>query len=259
MLRDGLYDRFGKPDYAVAIHDWALLPAGTVGYRGGYIMANSDSVDITVRGIGGHGAAPQNAKDPVVVAAEIVMALQTLVSRENSPLDPVVLTVGSIHGGSKRNIIPDEVKMYITVRSYKPEVRQRVLTSIERVAKGIAMAAGIPDDRAPIVEIHQAEAAEATWNDPALTTRLVGAVKRELGDANVVEIDPSMVGEDFGRFGLGRQIPTSMLVVGASPPAVIASGSVPGLHSSKFAPEAEQTLRTSVRTLTTSVLELMKK
>ena len=260
MLKDGLYEKFGRPDYAIAVHDWAVLPAGTVGYRAGYVMANSDSVDITVRGIGGHGAAPHAAKDPVVLAAEIVMALQTIVSRQNSPLDPVVLTVGSIHGGTRRNIIPDEVKLELTVRTYKPEVRRAVLAAIERVSKGIAMAAGVAEDRAPIIKWYEAEAAEATWNDPALTNRLVAAVKRELGDAKVVEIDPAMVGEDFGRFGLGREIPTSMLMVGAAHPAAYAAGEVlPGLHSSKFAPPPEETLRTSVRTLTTAALELLKK
>ena len=259
MLGDRLYERFGRPNYAVAIHDWALLPAGKVGYRAGYIMANSDSVDITVRGIGGHGAAPQNAKDPILIASEIVVALQKIVSREGSPLDPVVVTVGSMHAGAKRNIIPDEAKLFLTVRTYKPEVRARVLSSIERIAKGIAMAAGVPDDRAPIVEVHQSESADATYNDPPLTNRLVAAVRREVGDANVVEIDPSMVGEDFGRFGLNREIPTSMLLIGASDPALFTTGApVPGLHSSKFAPAAEPTLRTAVRTLTTAVMELLR-
>lgn len=260
MLRDGLYERFARPSYAVAIHDWALAPAGTVGYRAGYVMANSDSVDITVRGMGGHGAAPHTTKDPVVVASEIVVALQTIVSRENSPLDPVVVTVGSIHGGFKRNIIPDEVKLALTVRTYKPEVRERVLAAIERIAKGIAIAAGIPEDRAPIVTVQLSERAWATYNDPALTQRLVGAVRRELGEANVIEIEPAMVSEDFGRFGLDGKIPVTMLMVGAADPARVKSGArLPSLHSSEFAPPPELTLRTAVRTLTTAVLELMKK
>jgi len=144
MLRGGLYEKFGKPAYAIALHDSASLPAGTIGFTPGYTMAASDSIDITIRGIGGHGAAPEKAKDPVVIAAQVILALQTLVSRENSPLDPVVLTVGSIHGGTKRNIIPDEVKLLVTMRTYKAEVRQRMLASIERVVKGITMAAGVP-------------------------------------------------------------------------------------------------------------------
>lgn len=261
MLRDGLYERFGRPNFAIAIHDWAVLPAGKVGYRPGYMMANSDSVDITVRGVGGHGAAPHTTKDPVVVASEIVLTLQTIVSRENSPLDPVVVTVGSIHGGAKRNVIPDEVKLHLTVRTYKPEVRQRVLAAIERVAKGIAQAAGIPADRAPIVELIQAESADATYNDPALTERLARAVRRELGEGNVVEIDPVMVSEDFGRFGLERQIPISMMFVGAGDPVRIARGEpVPSLHSSQFAPaQPEVVLATAIRTVVASAMELLRK
>jgi amidohydrolase len=254
MLRDGLYERFPRPSFAIAIHDWSTLPAGMVGYRPGYVMANSDSVDITVRGVGGHGAAPQMTKDPVVVAAEVVLALQTIVSRENSPLDPVVVTVGSIHGGAKRNVIPDEVNLYLTVRTYKPDVRERVLAAIERIAKGVALAAGIPNDRAPIVTVHESERAYATYNDPALTTRLASAVRRELGNAQVVEMDPVMVSEDFGRFGLDRAIPISMLMVGAGGPTS------PSLHSSKFAPQPiELVLETAVRTVVASVMDLLKR
>jgi hippurate hydrolase len=222
-------------------------------------MANTDSVNVTIRGVGGHGASPQSTKDPIVVASEVVLALQTIVSRENSPLDPVVVTVGSIHGGTKRNIIPDQVELLLTVRTYKPEVRKRVLASIERVAKGIAMAAGIPDERAPIVEVLKNEGTEATYNDPALTERLVRALKRDIGGANVVQIDPLMVSEDFGRFGLDRQIPVVMLNVGAVDPAKIASGArLPSLHSSEFAPVPEPTLRGGIKAMTVSVLELLR-
>jgi hippurate hydrolase len=254
MLRDGLYERFPRPNFAIALHDWASLPAGVVGYRPGYVMANSDSVDITVRGLGGHGAAPHTTKDPVVVASEIVLGLQTIVSRENSPLDPVVVTVGSIHGGAKRNIIPDEVNLYLTVRTYKHEVRERVLAAIERIARGVAATAGIPADRAPIVTVHEGERAHATYNDPVLTERLARVVRRELGDANVVEIDPAMVSEDFGRFGLDRQIPVAMLMLGAGGPTS------PSLHSSKFAPSPiDVVLETGVRTVVAGVLDLLKR
>ncbi|HVR41466.1 MAG TPA: amidohydrolase, partial [Thermoanaerobaculia bacterium] len=259
MLSDGLYERFGRPAYAVAVHDSAQLPAGQVGYTPGYTMASSDSVDVTTRGLGGHGAAPDKGKDPVVVAAEFIVSLQTIVSRERPPLDPVVVTVGSIHGGTKRNIIPDEVKLMLTVRTYKPEIRQRVLASIERIAKGIAFAAGIPDDRAPIVTQIASESTEATYNDPALAQRLAKSLQRELGAANVIEIDPLMVSEDFGRFGLDRKIPTAMLHVGAGDPARIAAGTQPGLHSSQFAPVADLALRTAIRTTVSSALELLKK
>ncbi len=259
MLRDGLYERFPKPDYALAIHDWAALEAGRIGVRPGYVMANADSLDITVRGISGHGASPQSTKDPVVVAAEIVMALQTIVSRESSPLDPVVITVGSIHGGTKRNIIPDEVKLLLTVRTYKPEVRQRVLSSIERVAKGIAQAAGVPGDRLPIVTHLTDESTPATYNDPALTGRMSAAVGRIVGEKNLVEVDPVMVSEDFARYSLDRKIPAVLLLVGAADPAKVASGdSLPSLHSSKFAPvPPELVLRRAIEAEVAMVLELL--
>jgi amidohydrolase len=258
MVRDGLYQRFPKPNFVIALHDHDALPAGKIGYRAGYFMAGVDSVNLTIRGIGGHGAKPQLTKDPIVIAAETIVALQTLVSRENSPLDPIVVTVGSIHGGTKRNIIPDEVQLLLTVRTYKPEVRTRVLAGIERVARGIAIAAGVPDDRAPIMERIAAESSAPTYNDPELTNRLAAALKRSLGD-DVVEIDPLMVSEDFGFLGLDRAIPAVMLNVGAVDPANIASGKrLPGLHSSEFAPLPEPTIRGGVKAMTLAVLELLK-
>jgi hippurate hydrolase len=258
MLRDGLYERFPKPNFVLALHDHDALPAGTIGYRAGYFMAAVDSVNLTIRGMGGHGAKPQLTKDPVVIAAQVVLGLQTLVSRENSPLDPVVVTVGSIHGGTKRNIIPDQVQLLLTVRTYKPEVRKRVLAGIERVAKGIASAAGVPDDRAPLIEFVEKESGEATYNDPALTNRIVAALKRDMG-SGITEIEPLMVSEDFGRLGLGGQIPVLMLNLGAVDPAKIAAGGrLPGLHSSEFAPLPEPTLRGGIKGMTLAVLELLK-
>ena len=260
MLRDGLYERFPKPDYALAIHDWAALEAGKIGIRPGYVMANGDSVDITVRGISGHGASPQSTKDPVVVASQIVTALQTIVSRESSPLDPVVITVGSIHGGTKRNIIPDEVKLLLTVRTYKPEVRQRVLSSIERVAKGIAQAAGIPDDRAPVVTFLGDESTPSTYNDPALMKRLSAAVGRIVGEKNLVEVDPVMVSEDFSRYSLDQKIPAALMLIGAADPAKVGSGeALPSLHSSKFAPAPVETvLRRAIETEVAMAMELLR-
>jgi hippurate hydrolase len=259
MLKAGLYEQFGKPSYAIAVHDWATLEAGKIGYCPGFFMSNSDAVNITIKGVGGHGASPQSTKDPVVVAAETILALQTIVSRETSPLDPVVVTVGSIHGGAKRNVIPDEVKLLLTVRTYKPEVRKRVLASIERVARGVAIAAGMPDDRLPVVEVLQSEATDATYNDPALTERLAKSLEGVLGAANVVRIDPAMVSEDFGRFGINREIPIAMLALGAVDPAKIARGErLPSLHSSQFAPLPEPAIRTGVKAVTTMVLDLLK-
>ena len=257
MLRDGIYEKFPRPDYAVAMHDWATLEAGKIGYTTGAIFANGDSVDIKVRGIGGHGALPETTKDPVVVAAEILLALQTIVSREKSAFEPVVITVGSIHGGSKRNIIPDEVDLHLTVRTFKPDVRSRVLASIERVARGIAIAAGIPDDRAPVVTHLAAESTPATYNDAALTERVVVAVRREIGEGNVVTMLPAMVSEDFGRFGLDGKIPTVLLALGAADAAKLANGTAPGLHSPHWAPVADVSLRTGVRAMTVTILELL--
>ena len=258
MLRDHLFDRFPRPAFAIALHDNDSMPAGRIGYHAGYFMASADSVNLTIRGLGGHGAKPQLTKDPVVIASEVIVALQTLVSRENSPLDPVVVTVGSIHGGTKRNIIPDEVQLMMTIRTYKPEVRKRVLAGIERVAKGIALSAGVPEDRAPIFELVKSESVDVTYNDPALTNRIAAALKREMG-TDVSEIDPMMVSEDFGRFGLDGQIPVVMINVGAVDPAKIASGArLPSLHSSEFAPVPEPTIRGGVKAMTISVLELLR-
>src|SRR3989454_3169445 len=191
LLKGGLYDRFGKPDFALGFHDKADLQTGHIGVTEGYTSANVDSVDVTVRGVGGHGAYPHKTKDPVVLAAEIINAWQTIVSRENNPLDPVVITVGSIHGGTKHNIIPDEVKMQLTVRTYKAETRERVLAAIERIAKGIAAAGGVPPDLTPIVSVLNNQFTPATYNNPELTKRLVAMWKKSLGDENVEIVDPT--------------------------------------------------------------------
>lgn len=259
MLADGLYERFAKPNFAVALHDWSGLEAGKIGYRPGQFMAATDSINVTIRGVGGHGAAPHATKDPVVMAAETILALQTIASRERSPLDPVVVTVGKIEGGTKRNIIPDEVRLFLTVRTMSPEVRKRVLESIERIPRGIALVAGVPEDRAPIFEPLPGESVGATFNDPALTERMKNAIAREIGAANVVLIDPAMVSEDFGRFGVDG-IPTALLALGAADPAKLADGTQPGLHSSKFAPtDPSLVLRTGVRGAVSMVLDLLAK
>lgn len=265
MLDDRLYERFPRPNYVLALHDNASLAAGKVGFVEGYALAAVNSVDITVKGVGGHGAYPNTTKDPVVIAAQVVLALQTIVSRENSPFDPVVVTVGSIQGGSKHNIIPDQVVLQLTVRTYKEEVRRRVLASIERITRNIAEAAGLPADRMPIVAIREEEFTPATYNDPGLTRRLAGAVAKGLGETNVVKLDPVMGGEDFGRFSLdGQQVPVTIFWLGAVDPAKVADSQkngtpLPSLHSSQFAPLPEATIRTGVKAMTISVLELMKK
>ncbi|MSS70471.1 MAG: amidohydrolase [Candidatus Latescibacteria bacterium] len=264
MLNDGLYTRFPRPDYALALHDNAELEAGKVGYCPGYALASVTSVDVTVRGVGGHGSKPEMTKDPVVVAAQVVLALQTIVSREVSPLDPAVVTVGSIHGGTKHNIIPDEVKLQITVRAYKEEVRRKILASIERISRGVALAAGVPDSLAPVVDASR-EFTPATYNDPELTRRLTGVFEKALGREKVTPWAPIMAGEDFGRYRLeGDQIPICLFWLGAVDPAKVAEGKrtgapLPYLHSSAFAPLPEPTIRTGVKAMTSAVLELMKR
>ena len=262
MLRDNLYANFPKPDFAIALHDKPELETGKVGYTPGYAMASATSIDIKILGVGGHGSAPELTKDPIVVAAQVVMALQTIVSRENSPLDPAVVTVGSIHGGTRYNIIPDEVNLQLTVRTYKEDVRKRILASIERIVKGVALTAGIPADRAPTVKV--SEGTGSTYNDPQLIERLVGSFKRALGDENVVQMPPMMASEDFGYFGMDHTIPATIFWLGASDPAKVKASResgvpLPGLHSALFAPVPEPTLRTGVKAMTSAVLDLMKK
>ncbi|HEY8205333.1 MAG TPA: amidohydrolase [Pyrinomonadaceae bacterium] len=264
MIADGLFSRIPKPDYVIALHDSADLEAGKISYTPGWAMANSTSVEITIRGLGGHGSKPEATKDPIVVAAQVILALQTIVSRENSPLDPAVVTVGSIHGGAKSNIIPDEVKMLLTVRSYKEEVRQHILASISRITKNIAAAAAIPEDRAPIVKVSDTEVTPALYNDPDLTERVARTLEKTLGADNVVKAPPIMASEDFGRYGLSQQVPSMMFWLGAVEPAKVEASRqsgkpLPSLHSSLFAPQPEPTLRTGVKAMTAAVLELMKK
>ncbi|MFZ3375599.1 MAG: amidohydrolase [Chthoniobacterales bacterium] len=265
LLRAGLYNRFGKPAFALGFHDKADLEIGHIGVTEGYTYANVDSVNITVHGIGGHGAYPHKTKDPIVLSAEIINALQTIASREDNPLDPIVVTVGSIHGGTKHNIIPDEVKMQLTVRTYKSDVRERVLGAIDRIAKGCAIAAGFPADRAPTVEVLKDEFVPATYNNPDLTKRLVAVWKKVLGPQNVDMVDPTMGGEDFSEYSLpDHSIPAVDFHIGAVDPAKIAEfkkagKELPSLHSSKFAPVPEPTIRVGIVGMTSAVLELMKK
>jgi hippurate hydrolase len=265
MLKDGLYTRWPKPDYALALHDDAEIETGKIGITEGYAFANVDSVDVTVHGIGGHGAYPHKTKDPIVLSAEIINAWQTIASRENNPINPVVITVGSIHGGTKHNIIPDEVKMQLTVRTYKKEVRDKVLAAIERIAKDCATAFGLPPDKLPEVHVLQNEFSPATYNNPELSRRVAATLKAALGNDNVVAKDPSMGAEDFCEYSLpDHSIPALMFVVGAVDPAKVAESKktgtlLPTLHSSKFAPVPEPTIRTGIIGMTSAVLELMKK
>jgi hippurate hydrolase len=262
MIADGLFTRFPQPDYCLALHDDSSLVGGAVGYTEGFALANVDSVDITVRGVGGHGAYPQATKDPVVLAAEIVLALQTIVSREIAPGEPAVVTVGSIHGGSKHNIIPDEVDLQLTLRSYTEEVRQQTLAAVKRIARGQAIAAGIPEDRMPIVKLND-DFTPATYNDPELTRRLAGVFKNWFGSQMVVRKKPVMGGEDFSEYGrTEHKIPICIFMIGAvsddaMKESVRTGKALPSLHSPIFAPDPEPTIKTGVTAMTAAVLELM--
>ena len=259
MLKEGLYTRFPKPDFAIAVHDSSGIAAGKIGYVSGFALANSDAVEVTIFGRGGHGSAPQVAIDPIVIAARTILAWQTLVSRENSPFDPAVVTVGSIHAGTRSNIIPEEAHLQLTVRSYKDEVRQRLIDGIARIAKAEAAAAGA--EKAPVVEV--VETVKAVYNDPKLTERTVAALKRALGDSNVELTSPAMAAVDFAEYGRAG-VPAFDFWVGAANKekleAAHKSGQeLPGLHSAYFAPDREPSLKTGITAETAAVLELLGK
>lgn len=257
MMQDGLYTRFPKPAFAVAIHDDADLPAGQVGFNPGPATSNADSIAITVYGRGGHGSAPHTTIDPIVIASRIVLTLQTLVSRETTPGDFAVVTVGSFQAGAKNNIIPDEARLLLTVRTYEPDVRKRLLAGIERIARAEAQAGGAT--RAPSVEHY--EGTNAVVNHPELATRVMAAVAARLGADNVKQTPPITASEDFSELAQDG-VPTFMMWVGATEPAryqaaMKAGERLPSLHSSTFAPDRERTLKTAIAAETTMVLSLL--
>lgn len=262
LFKANLYDKIPLPDYAIALHDNASLPAGTIGYRAGPFMASVDMVDITVHGEGGHGAAPHTTKDPIMLSAEMISAFQTIVSREINPIEPAVVTVGSIHGGTVHNIIPDQVKMQLTLRSYSQEVRDQTVAALHRITANMARMAGLPEDKYPEISIRDPQT-PATLNDPELTMRLVNVFKEHLGEEKVVETPPNMVGEDFSRFGLQEQkVPICMFWLGAVDPAKIKEAeekgtALPSLHSPNFAPLPEPTIKTGVKAMSAAALELL--
>ncbi len=260
MLSDGFYERFGRPDYAIALHDNAGLAAGKVGITSGPAMAGAMTLYVTIRGVGGHGAMPASTKDPIVMASQFVLAIQTVVSRQTLPTQPAVVTVGMINGGTQANIIPDEVKLGLSVRFLDEAVRKSILEDIQRTADGVALVAGVPANRKPLVEIVSSHPGQVTYNNPALTARVRNALVTAVGDENVVNLEPVMVSEDFGRFGLdGHQIPTVLFWLGAVDPAKIASGApLPSLHSSVFAPMAEPALRTGVTAMSDTAIALLQ-
>ena len=264
MLRAGLFQKFPKPDYVLALHDHYAVPAGQVQWVAGPMLSGADSVDITIRGFGGHGAAPQTTKDPIVIASELVVFLQTVVSREENPLDPTVVTVGSFHAGTKHNIIPDDAHLQLTVRTMTPEQRERTLDAIKRMTNGVATAAGVPPDHAPVITVSK-DGVPATMNDPQLTHKVVPAMERELGKQNVVQGRPVMASEDFSLFALTDPKPPIMMFwLGAVDPAKIKDAQekgirLPSLHSSEFAPLPEPAIRTGVLAMTSAVMALLPK
>ena len=264
MIEDGLFKRFPRPDYNLGLHVTSNLPAGKAGYKPEFAMANVDSVDIIVHGTGGHGAAPHLTHDPIVLSAYVVTALQTLVARNLNPIDQGVVTVGSIHGGTKHNIISDRVDMQLTVRSYSDENRALLLEGIARIARSQALAMGLAEDRLPEVIVKN-EYTPALYNDPDLSNRLAGVLRAELGDANVELSKPVMGGEDFARFGRTEErIPGFYFWLGAADPEQHARAEVRGLklpatHSPFFLPSYEKTLETGVRVMTAAALELLAK
>lgn len=257
MLDDKLFERFGKPDFALALHCDSNLATDQVGCRGGYMLANVDSVDITIRGRGGHGAMPHTTVDPIVTAAQLILSLQTIVSREMKPTDPAVVTVGSIHGGTKHNIIGDTCALQITVRSYSDSVRAHLLKSIQTKAEAISTAAGA---QKPLITI--SEGTPAMFNDEKLAARLSDVFQREFGKDKVIPGEPSMGGEDFSQYGRAG-VPILMFRVGTVEPARLERlrklEAVPSLHSPLFYPDAEPTLITAAHSMIAATLELMKK
>ncbi len=265
MLADHLYERFGSPDFAIALHDTNSRAAGTVGITSGPALAGDTSLDVTLRGIGGHGAQPQSGKDPIVMAGEFIVQVQTIVSRQENPRDPSVVTIGDIHGGTKRNVIPYEVKLELTTRAFTDKAMQIILDGIRRAAQGVALSAGVPEDRQPVITIVDDESGPATYNDPALTARVKAALVKSLGAPNVFDEDPVMASEDFGLFGLdGHRIPTVMFFLGAMDPVKLAAAqaagkSLPGPHTSLFLPVPEPTLRTGITAMTSVAIALLRR
>ena len=261
MIKEGLFKRFPRPDFNLALHVSAELPAGKVGYIPGWAMANVDSMDITVKGVGGHGAYPHNTKDPIVMAAQLINSLQTIVSREIAPIEAAVVTVGSIHGGTKHNVIPSEVKLQLTLRSYTDEVRNQTISTIRRISNGLAEANGLTKELYPVITLKD-EYTPALFNNPELTDQLRLSFEKALGKSNVLKLSPVMGGEDFGMYGRVEPIiPTSLFWLGAVNNKVYATSlrdniALPSLHSAFFLPDPEPTITTGVKAMSTAVIDL---
>lgn len=262
MLDDGLFKRFPQPDYNLALHVHANLPSGSVGYGENYVMASVDSINIKVKGVGGHGAYPHKTKDPIVLAAKLILSLQTIASRQIDPKESVVLTVGAINGGAKHNIIPDEVLLKLTLRTYSDKVRQQTLKAISQMCEGLAAAEGLPKNLYPSIEFVDTPI-PATFNNPQLVQRLLPVLQESLGKEKIVQVEPSMAGEDFSRYGLSEhKIPSVLLWLGAVEQKAFYGAQkqnkdLPSLHSALFAPAIQPTIDTGVKAMSALVMHLL--
>ncbi len=260
----GLFSKFPTPDYALAYHINPELETGQIGLREGPVFAGVKTVDITVYGVGGHGAYPQKCIDPIVIASRIVTDLQTIVSRELSPTEPAVVTVGSIHGGTRPNIIPDEVKMQLTLRYFSEETITKVISAIKRISNAAAKAAGMPDDKLPKVFVDPTET-PPVLNDDVLSAKVEGFATEIIGKENIIETQPKMVGEDFGKYGLTPEdVPICLIWLGSTSPELMqqlkAEGKRPfPLHSAQLTPDYENTIRTGIEVMTANVIGLLEK
>jgi hippurate hydrolase len=263
MLADDLYQRFGKPDRIIGLHDTNELPAGQIGLTPGPALASSTSIDVVIHGIGSHGSAPQLGRDPVTLAALFITQIQTIVSREEDPQDPAVVTIGDIHGGTKRNIIPDEVKLELTTRAFSDHARQVIIDGLTNMAAGLTTSAGLPPEKAATVTVLKDESTPVMFNDPAQAALVEPILKRAVGDDNVVRTPPHMGSEDVGIFTLERQIPMTFFWLGAMYPdryaqAKAAGKMLPGVHTSRFEPDPEPTLATGVKAMTAVATALLQ-
>jgi amidohydrolase len=263
LLADHLYERFGRPDKIIGLHDINTLAAGQVGIMPGPAMASSTSIDVIIHGIGGHGSAPQLGRDPITLAALFITQIQTIVSREEDPQDPSVITVGDIHGGTRRNIIPDSVKLELTTRAFTPQARQTIITGLQQMAAGLTTSAGLPHDKAATVTVLEDESAPVQVNDPALTAEVKATLIKTLGAANVIPMEKIMASEDVGVLGLNQQIPLVYFRLGAMDPAKLAAAeaqgkTLPGLHTSRFEPLPDPTLATGVKAMSAVATSLLQ-
>ncbi len=263
MLADHLYERFGTPTYIIGLHDTNALSAGKIGYVLGPTLASSTSIDVVIKGIGGHGSAPNVGRDPIAMAAYYITQLQTIVSREEDPQDPSVVTVGDIHGGTKRNIIPNEVKLELTTRSFTDKSRQTIIDGLTQMAAGLTTSYGLPADKAAKVTVLDNESTPVLYNDPKLIAAAAATLSKVFPAGDVVEQKRVMGSEDVGVFGLDHKIPVAFFWLGAMEPAkfdsAVKSGvMLPGPHTSKFEPLPQPTLAVGVKALSTVATSLLQ-